>query len=208
MLKPMNTDDAIQERSSDIDALASWVQHSAWAPGGTQGAFTSTVDGVVERVDAENLWLRGHAADDDAHDVGVYHHLPASVDLRPLIGMSVRVTTVCEPGVAERLDRTLLVSGDAGRVWLISRSGTVHGVTHALGTSCDNAPLHAALSQRPLGPLVIGTAELQCLVPVGQSALLHMPDGSRFRVLLVKRRPDGTAAYVIADAGLFTEHTS
>jgi hypothetical protein len=68
--------------------------------------------------------------------------------------------------------------------------------------------LHAALSQRPLGPLVIGTAELQCLVPVGQSALLRLRDGSRFRALLIKRRDDGTASYVIADASLFAEKPS
>jgi hypothetical protein len=34
-----------------------------------------------------------------------------------------------------------------------------------------------------------------------------MPDGSRFRATHVKRRTDGTAVYVIADAALSSKRT-
>jgi hypothetical protein len=215
MLKRMTTEDCAHDRASDIDALTNWAQHAASArrasePPPSGVSFTSTVVGVVQRVDADNLWLRGHASltDDDASDVGVYHHVPPSVDLGGLVGRSVRVTMVCKPGAGEHLERTLTVSGDDGRVWLLARSGMVQGERHALTPSCGERPLHAALSQRPLGPLVVGTSELQCLVPVGRSALLRMGDGSMFRAHLVKRRDDGTASYVIADASLFAEPLS
>ena len=35
-----------------------------------------------------------------------------------------------------------------------------------------------------------------------------MPDGSVFRAMLIKRRKDGTASYVIADESLFADRAS
>jgi len=207
IMKPVQHEETFHERSSDADALASWgLLLAEKSSGGTssvalaEGAFTSTIDGVVDAADAEHLWLKPHADGDPA--VCVTHHLPDCVDLQPLLGVSIRATMVCEEGSGSRLDRTLILTGDRGRVWVIARSGAVHGITHPLSPSCGDAPLHAALSQRPLGPLSIGTSKLQCLISVGASAILAMPDGSRFRATHVKRRTDGTAVYVIADAAL------
>jgi hypothetical protein len=223
----MNTDHPSQEPPPSISA-----PYAAWLDDGgactlpppshvrehRDEAFTSTVDGVVQRADGEHLWLRaasgagaegGERGDDaGAFDVCVAHGLPAGIDLALLVGQPVRATVVHEEGGFASHGRTLTINGHNGRVWLIARSGTVQGVTHALSAASTEPVIHAALSQRPLGPLVIGTSELQRLVPVGESAILRMPGGSVFRALLVERRPDGTASYVIADDALVLDGLS
>ena len=227
MLKPMNASDTTYDAGPDERTSAALWLGARDALGGSDaqssegrvatpsdvgGAFTSTVEGTVRRVDGAMMWLRGHAAAasgaEHGGEGGVFHELPAVIDLRPLLGLSVHVTTMSEAGAGEQPTKTLVVSGASGRVWLIARSGNVHGVTHAISPTCHESDVHAALSQRPDGPLVIGTEELQWLVPVGQSAHIRMRDGSVLRAFLVERRADGTASYVLADPSLFAETPS
>ncbi len=217
-MKRMHTDDATWGPPSDSHPFGVWLddREPFFQPPASrvqehrEEAFTSTVDGVVQRVDAENLWLRASPAGDDAgvFDVCVAHELPPTIDLRPLVGRSVRATRVCEEGNAAHRARTLTINGHDGRVWLIARAGTVQGVTHALSARDDEPGIRAALSQRPLGPLVIGTSDLQRLVQVGASALLRLPSGYVFCALFVERRADGTASYVIADEALVVGQAS
>ncbi len=215
MLKKMNTEAPMCERPSEPDVLAGWLVDSAPPrPLGASGAFTSTLDGTVVRVDPDNLWLQARAPEDGADEllpapaVAVCHELPSTVDLRPLVGRTVHATMVLDDGGGDRPGRTLIITDEGGRAWLIARTGPVQGVRHAVSVGCGAPSLQVALSQRPLGPLVIGTSELQWLVPLGQSAFLRMPDGSVFRAMLIKRRKDGTASYVIADESLFADRAS
>jgi hypothetical protein len=182
---------------------------SHWSPldASSRDGHTSRFEGTVRRVAAGNLWLGPGTA--RATEIGVRDEVPSVVRLEALVGRAVRVTIVSErrggDGTEERIDRTFTVSSEEGHVWLIARSGSVRGVTHSLG---EGAVLHAALSQRPRGPLVIGTDELQWLVSEGQAATLPMPNGASMRVLLVERRPDDTASYVLADPTLFDDEWS
>jgi hypothetical protein len=177
---------------------------------GPGGALTRVVEGVVRRVHAADICLfaPASAVPGRVEEVHVRHELPASLDLRPLVGRAVRVTTVYAEVGASRPDSTLTVADETGRVWLIARSGTVDGASHALSREPGAPVLHAALSQRPAGPLVIGTAALQWLVPMGKPGVLHLPDGSVLRAVLVSRSLEGTASYVIADARLFASELS
>ena len=194
-------------------------------------AVTATVEGTLLRVEPGGFFLvpstslagpsssaawNPNAADDVGRDepsscepaaIFVHHDLPKDIDLEPLVGRAVRVTTIYEGDAGEPQSRTLILNDDQGRVWLIARSGKVSGVMHLLSSS-DAGPkteLHAALSQRADGPLVIGTSELQWLVAVGATALLHLPESIPYRASLVTRQSDATASYFIADDRLFRD---
>ena len=122
--------------------------------------------------------------------------LPASLDLRPLGGMSFRVTTFEEPG-PRGTSRTLVVSGTDAHVWLIVHHGEVFEQRHTLGA----LDLRAALSQRADGGLSVGTAQLQCLLAPGEEARVF--DGAEEYVVHFTARTGTGASYVIADARLW-----
>jgi hypothetical protein len=124
--------------------------------------------------------------------------LPAELDLRPLGGLSFRVTTFEEPG-PRGTSRTLVVSGTDAHVWLIAHHGEVFEQRHTLG----KLDLRAALSQRPDGALIVGTAELQCMLDVGEEARVH--DGDNEYVVCFTARTGTGASYVIADARLWKQ---
>jgi hypothetical protein len=213
MLKPMNAGEGAHEPPDDERSMARWTGlgpsaplYSAGPPGDSTAEAptqcrTSSVDGVVRRVDGGCLWLSPQGASRPSTEVGVRHDLPPSVLVQALVGRAVRISIVCDANGTERRDRTLTICGDDGKLWLIARSGTVHGLTHAV----QGGVLRVALSQRPAGPLVIGTSELQWLVSAGQPATLRMPDGNTLHVRLVERRPDDTASYVLGDPSLFAD---
>ena len=231
MLKPMHVGEEIRDPSDDEGAVGHWLpvhgdeaEPARGAAGGLSGcgSSTSVLQGILRRVDGESLWIGPERSARGGTETGIRHELAGLVTgyvagqvtgrvrLDALIGLAVRVTIVREPPPAEAkgrraLDRTLTVSGVDGRVWLIARTGTVRGVTHVLSPQVS---LGAALSQRPGGPLVIGTSELQWLVSPGTAARLPMRDGTAFCLLLVDRRPDDTASYVLADESLFAEEWS
>ena len=202
MVSRMNSGEGAHEPSDP--GLSHWTAFGDAASAGD--GRTSRFEGTVQRVDGGCIWLGAGKA--NATATGVRHEVPSRVRLQALVGRAVRVTIVCERWTGdgeERVDRTFTISSDEGHVWLIARSGTVRGVTHSMG---EGSVLHVALSQRPRGPLVIGTAELQWLVSPGQAATLPMPNGSSCRVLLVERRPDNTASYVLADPSLLDDERS
>jgi hypothetical protein len=219
MLKPMNASEGAHEPPDDDHTVERWTGLGSSAPlCGANDATAQTpatcqasrVDGVIRRVDGGCLWLAPQAASRPSTEVGVRHDLPTSVLLGALIGRSVRISIVCDTGPRgasgeEHRGRTLTICSDEGRVWLIARSGAVRGLTHALP---GGRILRVALSQRPAGPLVIGTSELQWLVSAGQPATLRMPDGDAFHVRLIERRPDDTASYVLGDPCLFADEWS
>ena len=222
MLKPMIAGEGGHGPPGDQRSMGRWTGLGPSAPlysadpaedstaDGPASCRTSRVDGVVRRVDGGCLWLSPPGASRPSTEVGVRHDLPPSVLVQRLVGLSVRVNIVrdagaCDAGGTQRRDRTLTICGDDGRLWLIARSGTVQGVTHAVQ---GGRVLRVALSQRPAGPLVIGTSELQWLVSAGQPATLKMPDGNALHVRLIERGPDDTASYVLGDPRLFTDDWS
>lgn len=122
--------------------------------------------------------------------------LPRELDLRALAGLSFRVTTFEEPG-PRGTSRTLVVSGTDAHVWLIVHHGEVFEQCHALG----EIELRAALSQRQGGALIVGTAELQCMLEAGEHA--RIASGKDAYVVHFGARTPGGATYVIADARLW-----
>jgi hypothetical protein len=125
--------------------------------------------------------------------VTVTHNLPSSVDLRPLLGRSLRVTLV-DDGASQ----SLTICGIGGRVWIVARFGPVHGVVHSVG----GTEVRAALSQRADGPLVVGTDRLQWLVNPG----CHVRLGGAAAGLVVEhvaRVSAEAAGYVVAESVLY-----
>jgi hypothetical protein len=153
-----------------------------------------SAEGIAWRADSSRLCFEV-----PERRAALNHNLPATIDLSPLLGHSLRVTLVEETSPGGVPSQTLTLCGALGRVWLIARLGPVRGVVHAIG----GAEVHAALSQRLDGPLVVGTRELQGLVNPGGH--VHLP-GSRGAIVvqLVARVSSDTAAYVLAEDGIFT----
>ena len=150
-------------------------------------AHVSCVEGIVKHVDEERLHLgtpgfrREHAF--------LEYHLPASLDLRPLVGRRVRVE------VAQR--RTLSICGDNGRLWLVAHHGR-----DAFWQSVGGVDLCVTVSKVAEGMLVVGPSGRQQVVEPGGSARISW--GSRAWVVeLVSYGEAGEAAYFIADACLW-----
>ena len=148
----------------------------------------------------------GHAFIDGEHAASLRHALPASIDLTPLIGKRVRVTLMhAAPSLASDagVTQTLTITGEGGRLLLVAHSGHVRGNTHMLG----KVSVYVALSQRPGGPMVFGTARLQSLVRVGDS--VRVRDGEHLYVLSFHARAaNGNASYVITSGALWSERAS
>jgi len=167
----------------------------------TSRSEVSTADGVAWRADGTSLALSlpGGAT------VTLTHDLPSSIDLRPLLGQTLRVTLVDDVALNVRgssrgggESQTLSISGVGGRVWLVARFGPVPGLVHSIG----GQEVRAALSQRHAGPLVVGTARLQWLVYPG----CHVRMGGDAAGLVVEHiaRPStDSAAYLICESSLY-----
>jgi hypothetical protein len=153
-----------------------------------------SAEGIAWRADASRICLE---LPDRRATLG--HNLPRSVELSSLLGHAVRITLVEETTQAGMPSQTLTLSGASGQVWLIARLGPVRGVVHTIG----GAEVHAALSQRPDGPLVVGTRQLQGLAYPGGHVWLPGSHGSVVAVLLARVSSD-TAAYVLADDGIYS----
>jgi hypothetical protein len=150
--------------------------------------------GTVSHVDATSLTLERPDA-----PVILGHNLPSTIDLRSLLGQSLEVTLVEDfsPGYVGP-SQTLSLAAPTGSVWLIARCGPVHGAVHSIGRS----EVRAALSQRPGGPLVVGTSELQWLVQAG----CHVRLGGRAAGLValhIARVSTESAAYLIAESAIY-----
>jgi hypothetical protein len=156
----------------------------------------TTAEGVATWTDDSTLELTS------SRRVTLSHNLPSSIDLRPLLGQTLRVTLLDEFAPNAIASQTLCISGIGGRVWLVARFGPVHGVVHTIGT----IEVRAALSQRPEGPLVVGTEKLQWLVSPGCHVRLGAAVVGLQEELVVEHvaRPSTeTAAYLIAESAIY-----
>jgi hypothetical protein len=150
--------------------------------------------GVVKRIEEDRLLLGTPGT--CSYEVALSYRLPASVDLRALVGRRVRLTLVDElaRGAARVPEQTLTISTQDGRVWLIARQGSARDLTHTL----EGGEVRVMLSQKEGGPLVVAPPDLKHIVAPGGEA--HLRVGKhRFVVELVSRDDRGRAAYFIAD---------
>jgi hypothetical protein len=162
--------------------------------------WISSAEGRITRVGEGHAWIEGE------HSAALRHALPAHVDLAPLVGRRVRITLMhAAPSLATDagVTQTLTIAGTDGKVYVIAHSGHVRGNAHTLG----KVSVYVALSQRPGGPMVFGTARLQSLVRVGES--VRVRDGEDLYVLYFEARPaNGNASYVITRGELSRDRTS
>ena len=104
--------------------------------------------------------------------------LPPAVDLSALLDRRVRIT---------RADGAVTVS-EGGRVWVVV------GINQRIGIHrLPDVEVRAAASQRPGGPIAIGSTALQWLLDVGEHALLGE------YVLYVVARGASGVSYAIVD---------
>ena len=89
------------------------------------GTLIRSAEGIADRDDGERLWLASHA-----EDTALRYTLPASIDLRPLVGCRLRVTLLREPSPCGTVGQVLTLTGEAGRVWLLARHGGPETVVH------------------------------------------------------------------------------
>ncbi len=150
-------------------------------------ARLSRVEGIVKHVDEERLHV-GTPGFREERAILEYH-LPASLDLRPLVGRKVRVE------IAH--GRTLTICGDNGRLWLVAHRGR-----DAFWQSVGGVDLCVTVSNEAEEMLVVGPSGQQQVVACGGSARVSW--GSRAWVVeLVSYDELGEAAYFIADACLW-----
>ena len=151
--------------------------------------WISSAEGSIARIGEGHAWIEGE------HSAALRHALPEQIDLAPLVGRRVRITLVhTAPSAAYDvgITQTLTIAGTDGRIYVIAHSGHVRGNAHTLG----KVSVYVALSQRPGGPMVFGTARLQSLVRVGDS--VRVRDGEDLYVMCFHARlANGTASYVI-----------
>ncbi|HEY8038662.1 MAG TPA: hypothetical protein VIF15_02670 [Polyangiaceae bacterium] len=148
--------------------------------------------GVAKRIEEDRLHLGTPGVQQS--DAAMDYSLPASIDLRPLVGRRVILGLSEEPLPHGGRGQTLTVQTRDGRVWLVARYGGGGAVAYHMG----GLEVRAALSPRHDGPLVVGTPDLQWLVPPGGTA--HMKLGiSRLVVEHVSRDGAGCGSYLVAD---------
>jgi hypothetical protein len=153
--------------------------------------------GMVKRIDEDHVVLGTPGV--SSNEITLGYRLPASVDLRPLVGRRVCVTLdEEEPPSSARTRQTLTVRTLDGRVWLVARYGEVRDDSHSLG----NAVVRVTLSPRDAGPLVVAPPDIQHIVVPGGEARVRVGT-SRYVVELVSRDESGCAAYFIADDRLW-----
>ncbi len=116
-------------------------------------SWVSTAEGIVERVEG-NLIRVGETR------ASLRHSIPACFDLSALLGRRVRATLLHVAAIDSGLTQTLNVTGADGEMLIIAHSGEVRSIAHTLG----KLQVYVALSQRPGGPMVFGTARVQAIV--------------------------------------------
>jgi hypothetical protein len=137
------------------------------------------------------LWI------EDPDEVALTYALPEGIDLARLVGVRVRATLTNTPLPSGPKGQLLTLTDCVGRILMIAHYGPAEGNVHSLGAT----EVRAALSQRPNGPIAFGTAELQCLVHVGEHVEISDDRGS-WAMQFVARTAAGYAAYVITDRRL------
>jgi len=150
-------------------------------------ARVSSVEGIVKHVDEERLDIGTPGFREER--AFLEYHLPASLDLRPLVGRRVRVE------IAQ--GRTLTICGDTGRLWLVAHYGK-----DAFWQSVGGVDLCVSISRDAEQMVVVGPSGEQHVVECGGSARISW--GSRAWVVeFISYAESGEAAYFIADACLW-----
>jgi hypothetical protein len=137
----------------------------------------------------------GHLVLED--DVRLAYVLPPRFGFRPLVGTYVKLTLNDEPAASGPRAQMLTIADPCGKLRLLARFGPA-GLVHDVGGS----RVRAALSQRPDGPMAIGTEQLQYVVHVGEYVRLRAPAGD-FVAHYMARMAYDYVAYVIADKSLW-----
>ncbi|MGH7294820.1 MAG: hypothetical protein ACRELB_07805 [Polyangiaceae bacterium] len=155
---------------------------------GKRGWLT-VAEGTVEDVRDHHLVLED--------DIRLAYVLPASVDLRPLRGAYVKIALNDEPaGIGPRA-QTLTIADDAGRPRMFARFGPA-GHVCTVGSS----QVRASLSQRPDGPMTVGTDKLQYVVRLGEHVRMREPTGA-FVVSFIARTAFDYVAYLVTEQALW-----
>ncbi|HEX8792072.1 MAG TPA: hypothetical protein VF765_14050 [Polyangiaceae bacterium] len=150
-------------------------------------ARLSRAEGVVKHVDEERLHI-GTPGFRNEH-AQLEYHLPASLDLRPLVGRRVHVE------IAQ--GRTLTIWGDTGRLWLVAHRGR-----DAFWQSVGGFDLCVSISKEAEEMVVVGPGGQSHILRCGESARITC--GSRSWIVeLVAYYEPGEGAYFIADASLW-----
>lgn len=160
---------------------------------GGQRASIAAIEGRAAALEDGAL-----VVEDDGEELRLRHNLPERIDLRPLLRKRVRVTLRSAPQALGPAEQLLTIADRAGRVLLLARFGPVGGEPHVIGAT----RLVAALSQRPGGPMVFGTPELQWIVHKGEHVTLRERDRDLVMYFLA-RTAAGAAAYVIVDRAMW-----
>lgn len=158
-------------------------------------SFVPFVEGVVRRVDEERLDIGTPGF--RAAFASLAYHLPASLDLRPLLGRRVRIGHERRLRPDGEVEDTLTVRGRDDRLWLVAHVGqspfwqNVEGVDVSLSVSKEVQELRVA-----------GIPGRDHLLQSGEYA--RVPCGRRDLVAeLVECSETGQAAYFLADASLW-----
>jgi hypothetical protein len=146
--------------------------------------WISTAEGVVTRVERQAIVIDGEPA------VSLKHSITASFDLGALVGGRVRVTLLNVATHDSGLTQTLTVTGEGGDLLVLGHSGEAKAVSHTLG----DLDVYVALSQRPGGPMVFGTARLQSIVREGEHIRVRSANASYVMELESRRGREATYA--------------
>lgn len=162
---------------------------------GWHASFVPFVEGVVRHIDEEHVDI-GTPGFREAF-ASLAYHLPASLDLRPLLGRRVQIEHERRRRPDGELEDTLTIRGRDDRLWLVAHVGrspfwrNVEGVDVSLSVSSHAPELRVA-----------GTPGRDQLLQSGEHA--RMPCGRRELVAeLVECSETGQAAYFLADASLW-----
>jgi hypothetical protein len=160
------------------------------------GGLVTQAQGTVKRIEEDRLLLGtpGRASP----EIALGYRVPASLDLRPLIGRRVQVRLEDASSPDGRATQVLTLRTLDGRVWLVARSGVTDDVVHALGS----AEVRLSLAPSGGGPLVVAAPDLEHIVAPGGEARLRI-GGLRYVAELVWRDASGWAEYFIADDRLW-----
>ncbi|HEY1694800.1 MAG TPA: hypothetical protein VGG39_21660 [Polyangiaceae bacterium] len=150
--------------------------------------------GVVKRIEEDRLILGTPGS--TSREVSLGYRLPASIDLRPLVGRKVRATLEQESTRAG-CSQTLVIRTADEREWLVARCGVATESLYTLGGAVVGVNLGSGTSS----PLVLLAPSSRHVVPPGGEARLRV-GASRYVAELVSR-DDTRAAYTIVDDRLW-----
>jgi hypothetical protein len=151
-------------------------------------SWVSTAEGIVERVEG-NVIRVGEMRS------SLRHSIPSCFELGALLGRRVRTTLVHVAAIDSGLTQTLTMTGSDGELLVVAHAGEVRSIAHALG----KLQVYVALSQRPGGPMVFGTARVQAIVREKEHVRVRDDDDEAYVMHFESRetRAGNAATYAI-----------